>query len=247
MEEPNKQEGESLFNFAYPPVAEDAVAGQGGQMNLAEESDNSTIMKIFKKIQSTVIEELIKVDEEDWLYNKENLPKNRPTLSRTTGSARTSARFCGNKRLVFKSLSLTEMYCRIRNTIANQFKKNFPDLFGEKVICDFGVPKVCEGCDKYPPKTKKNRFLRHFVTINHNYTSNELEPALELTVACENISGEVNKNVTVLLRGRAIIDVYEEIRYTVLVELIKLDKLCFNRTRHDMQQFENVRQLPQST
>ena len=47
MEEPNKQEGESLFNFAHPPVAEDAVAGQGGQMNLAEESDNSTIMKIF--------------------------------------------------------------------------------------------------------------------------------------------------------------------------------------------------------
>ena len=60
MEEPNKQEGESLFNFAHPPVAEDAVAGQGGLMNLAEESDNSMI-------QSTVIEELIKIDEEDWL------------------------------------------------------------------------------------------------------------------------------------------------------------------------------------
>ena len=54
-------------------------------------------------------------------------------------------------------------------------------------------------------------------------------------------------NFVLLLRGRTIIDVYEEIRYTVLVELIKLDKLCFNRTRHDMQQFENVRQLPQST
>ena len=76
MEKPNKQEGESLFDFAHPPVAEDAVVSQGGQMNLAEESDNSIIMKIFQIIQRTVSEELINVDEEDWFYNKENLPKN---------------------------------------------------------------------------------------------------------------------------------------------------------------------------
>ena len=74
MEKPNKQEGESLFNFAHPPVAEDAVVSQGGQMNLADESDNSMIMKIFQKIQSTLIDrDHFLFIEEDWLYNKEIL------------------------------------------------------------------------------------------------------------------------------------------------------------------------------
>ena len=70
MEKPNKQEDESLFNFAHPPVAEDAVAGQGGLMNLADESDNSMIMKIFQKIQSTLIDrDHFLFIEEDWLYH----------------------------------------------------------------------------------------------------------------------------------------------------------------------------------
>ena len=121
-------------------------------------------------------------------------------------------------------MNVTLMSLKVWHTHLN--KICLTGVGSELRILDLQGPNVCECCKKQLQPFFDNRgTIEHFIVNSHGHSSNEEETALELVVACGNITGKVCKRVS-MHRNRAVIDVYEEIICTVYKELIILDTCC---------------------